>query len=106
MLTWFIASVSHGTVSYTHLDVYKRQILNPAPAQTLSATLLRHLYMITPNETEAEMISGVKITDEVSAKKAAQVIMEMGVQNVIVTLGSKGALIYCDSMVDMVPRCV
>lgn len=81
----------------------KRVILNPAPAQTLSATLLRHLYMITPNETEAEMISGVKITDEVSAKKAAQVIMEMGVQNVIVTLGSKGALIYCDSMVDMVP---
>ena len=71
----------------------KRVILNPAPAQTLSATLLRHLYMITPNETEAE----------VSAKKAAQVIREMGVQNVIVTLGSKGALIYCDSMVDMVP---
>ena len=52
----------------------KRVILNPAPAQTLSATLLRHLYMITPNETEAEMSSGVKITDEVSAKKAAQVI--------------------------------
>ena len=49
------------------------------------------------------MISGVKITDEVSAEKAARVIMEMGVQNVIITLGSKGALIYCDSMVDMVP---
>ena len=81
----------------------KRVILNPAPAQPLSAALLRHLYMITPNETEAEMISGVKITDEVSAEKAAQVIMEMGVQNVIITLGSKGALIYCDSMVDMVP---
>ena len=81
----------------------KRVILNPAPAQPLSAALLRHLYMITPNETEAEMITGVKITDEVSAEKAAQVIMEMGVQNVIITLGSKGALIYCDSMVDMVP---
>ena len=67
----------------------KRVILNPAPAQPLSAALLRHLYMITPNETEAE--------------KAARVIMEMGVQNVIITLGSKGALIYCDSMVDMVP---
>ena len=71
----------------------KRVILNPAPAQPLSAA----------NETEAEMISGVKITDEVSAEKAARVIMEMGVQNVIITLGSKGALIYCDSMVDMVP---
>ena len=63
----------------------KRVILNPAPAQPLAAALLRHLYMITPNETEAEMISGVKITDEVSAEKAAQVIMEMGVQNVIIT---------------------
>lgn len=81
----------------------KRVILNPAPAQPLSSALLQHLYMITPNETEAEMISGMKITDEASAKKAAQVIMEMGVQNVVITLGSKGALIYSDSIVDIVP---
>lgn len=81
----------------------KRVILNPAPAQPLSASLLEHLYMITPNETEAEMISGVKITDEVSACKAAQVIRGMGVQNVIITLGSKGALVYCDSTVKMIP---
>ena len=90
-------------VAKTAWEKNKLVILNPAPAQPLSAALLRHLYMITPNETEAEMISGVKITDEVSAEKAARVIMEMGVQNVIITLGSKGALIYCDSMVDMVP---
>lgn len=81
----------------------KRVILNPAPAQPLSAELLSRLYMITPNETEAEMISGVKITDEVSARKAAQVIRKMGVENVIITLGSKGALVYSDSMVELVP---
>ena len=81
----------------------KRVILNPAPAQFLSATLLQHLYLITPNETEAEMISGVKIIDEDSAYKAAQSILEMGVQNVIITLGSRGALVYCNSSVEMIP---
>ena len=45
----------------------------------------------------------MKITDEVSACKAAQVIRGMGVQNVIITLGSKGALVYCDSTVKMIP---
>lgn len=58
--------------------------------------------MITPNETEAEMISGVKITDQESAVKAARFLSEMGVQNVIITLGSKGALVYCDEGAELV----
>ena len=81
----------------------KKVILNPAPAHPLSAELLRRLYLITPNETEAEMISGVKITDESSACEAARVLSGMGVQNVIITLGSKGALIYCDGKSEIVP---
>ncbi|CAK7083427.1 MAG: Ribokinase [Parabacteroides sp.] len=81
----------------------KKVILNPAPAHPLSPSLLKHLYMITPNETEAEMISGIKITDEASAIEAAKVLVHMGVQNVIITLGSKGALAYCDKNVEMVP---
>ena len=81
----------------------KKVILNPAPAHPLSAELLRRLYLITPNETEAEMISGVKITDESSACEAAHVLSGMGVQNVIITLGSKGALIYCDGKSEIVP---
>lgn len=81
----------------------KKVILNPAPAHPLSPSLLKHLYMITPNETEAEMISGIKITDEASAIEAAKVLVRMGVQNVIITLGSKGALAYCDKDVEMVP---
>lgn len=80
----------------------KKVILNPAPAHPLSPSLLKHLYMITPNETEAEMISGIKITDETSAIEAAKVLVGMGVQNVIITLGSKGALAYCDKDVEMV----
>lgn len=81
----------------------KKVILNPAPAQPLSAELLSHLYLVTPNETEAEMISGVKITDEASANEAARVLSEKGVQNVIITLGSKGALVYCDGKSEVVP---
>ena len=81
----------------------KKVILNPAPAHPLSAELLRRLYLITPNETEAEMISGMKITDESSACEAARVLSGMGVQNVIITLGSKGALIYCDGKSEIVP---
>ena len=81
----------------------KKVILNPAPAHPLPADLLRHLYLITPNETEAEMITGVKITDETSAGDAARVLAGMGVQHVIITLGSKGALIYSDGKAEMVP---
>lgn len=80
----------------------KKVILNPAPAQVLSPSLLAHLYMITPNETEAEMISGVKITDEASALEAARVIAGKGVKHVIITLGAKGAFIYEDSVAKMI----
>ena len=81
----------------------KKVILNPAPAHPLPAALLRHLYLITPNETEAEMITGVKITDESSAGEAARALSGMGVQHVIITLGSKGALIYSNGKAEMVP---
>lgn len=94
------------TVEYVAEIAYrknKKVILNPAPACPLPSSLLQHLYMITPNETEAEMISGIKITDEISAGEAAKRISDMGVQCVIITLGSKGALVYQDSVVDIIP---
>lgn len=81
----------------------KRVILNPAPACKLTDELLGKLFLITPNETEAEMISGIKVTDELSAKEAARVIKAKGVENVIVTLGSKGALLYTGSIVEIIP---
>ena len=68
-------------------------ILNPAPARALSNKLLQNLYMIIPNETEAEILSGVKVTDWESARKAADIISAKGVDIVVITLGSKGALI-------------
>ena len=70
-----------------------RVILNPAPANTLSPELLNCIDIITPNKTEAEMLSGIKVTNIESAKKAAKAIYGMGVKNVVVTMGALGAVI-------------
>ena len=69
-------------------------ILNPAPAMAIKNTMLQHLYMITPNESEAETLTGIRVTDNVTAERAAQKLLERGVTNVIVTLGAKGAYLY------------
>ena len=71
----------------------KRVILNPAPAQVLSESLLRNLYMLIANETEAEFISGIQIVDMDSVARAADIICSKGVENVVITLGSKGAFV-------------
>ncbi|GAA4310415.1 ribokinase [Compostibacter hankyongensis] len=68
-------------------------ILNPAPAQPLDRELLQGVSVITPNKTEAEMLSGIAVHDVESAEKAARKIHEQGVENVVVTLGSLGAVI-------------
>lgn len=89
-------------VARTANEQGKRVILNPAPAHTLSAELIRNLYMITPNETEVEMISGIAIVDDQTAVRAAQRIIKMGVDNVVITLGSRGALICNDTTTEFV----
>ena len=70
-------------------------ILNPAPAAELPAELLDGLYIITPNRTEGQMLTGIEICDWESAEQAAQSLVGKGVQNVVITLGSQGALV-CD----------
>jgi ribokinase len=71
-------------------------ILNPAPApiEPLSTELMQNLYLITPNRSEASLISGIEVTDMESAQRAAKAIHAMGPRNVIITLGSEGSLIY------------
>ena len=68
-------------------------ILNPAPAAKLPRELYRSLEWITPNETEAELLTGVKVTDAKSAQKAVDVFVKRGVRHVAITMGSKG--VYC-----------
>ena len=68
-------------------------ILNPAPARKLPKSLYPLVDWITPNETEAELLTGVKVVDAASAAKAAGVLARRGVGHVVITMGSKGA--YC-----------
>lgn len=73
-------------------------ILNPAPAAPLSDSLLANLYALTPNETECRILCGVQASDD-DGRNAAT-LYGKGVQNVIVTLGDKGSMLYnADGMV-------
>ena len=69
-------------------------ILNPAPACALPAELFGCLSLITPNESEAELLTGVKVTDEATARAAAAALCAKGVGRVVITLGAKGAFVF------------
>ena len=71
----------------------KKVILNPAPAAKLSDELLKNIYAITPNETEAELLTGIKVTNEQSALSAARILNDKGVEIVIITMGAAGAFL-------------
>ena len=70
-----------------------RVILNPAPARPLPDELLQHVSILTPNESEAELLTGIKVNSEAAAAKAAEKLLARGVQTVILTLGARGALL-------------
>lgn len=70
-----------------------RVILNPAPAQPLPDALLKLVSVLTPNETEAELLTGVKVLDDASCDQAADILLSKGVKVVVITLGSKGAYV-------------
>ena len=80
-----------------------RFILNPAPARPLPDALLKRVSILTPNETEAELLTGIKVTNEATAAKAAAKLRSRGVQTVILTLGSRGAFIADDKGNQLVP---
>lgn len=94
------------TVEYVALTAAEhglKVILNPAPAQKLHDYLLRHLWLITPDENEAGILTGVKISNESSAEKAATELQRRGVKNVIITLGAKGAFVKADEFTGIIP---
>lgn len=73
-------------------ELNKYTILNPAPAVKLEDELIANVDLLTPNETELEILSGVEIECEEDILKAAKVMIDKGVKELIVTLGSKGSL--------------
>ncbi len=77
-------------------------ILNPAPAQPLPDRLLRLVTVLTPNETEAEALTGIRVTDDASAARAAARLRKRGVATVILTLGARGAFVAADGIAQRV----
>jgi len=72
-------------------ELNTRVILNPAPAAELSDAILKHVSLITPNETEAESLTGIVVTDELTAAEAADALHKRGIETVIITMGAMGA---------------
>ena len=75
-------------------------ILNPAPASEISKEFYKNIDFFTPNETEAEFYTGIKISNEREAKQAAVKLINLGIKKVIITLGEKG-LFYTDGKAEI-----
>lgn len=81
-----------------------KTILNPAPAlENVPEELLKVTDMIIPNETETEILTGIKVTDEASLKAAADHLHQLGIEAVIITIGSKGAFYDVQDRSGIVP---
>lgn len=80
-----------------------RVIVNTAPYQPIDDSFLEGCYLVTPNEVEAEQITGVPVTDLESADRAAEVFFRKGVQNVLITLGSRGVYVNSDGKSEIIP---
>jgi len=78
-------------------------ILNPAPAQPLPNRLLKLISILTPNETEAELLTGIKVTQEAAAARACAKLRSRGVRTVILTLGARGAYLADTGGQQLVP---
>jgi ribokinase len=81
----------------------KKIILNPAPAYPLTDRLLSMLDIITPNETEAEILTGIKVTDLHKAEEAACCLAAKGVKTVLITMGSRGVFCFFEGTGRIIP---
>jgi ribokinase len=78
-------------------------ILNPAPAQLLPKGMLKQVSILVLNETEAEILTKLKVTNITTAAKASQLLLRQGVHTVILTLGKKGAWVATNKIRQHVP---
>lgn len=82
---------------------HARVILNPAPAQPLDDELLARVSILTPNESEAELLTGVSVHDHAGAEKAAAALRGRGVETVLITLGAEGVFVADREFTGIVP---
>lgn len=78
-------------------------VLNPAPYQPIDPQILALADLITPNSTEAELLTGVVVDDVDSAKSAANELHRLGIKNVLITMGVEGALLSTNDGVSLIP---
>lgn len=94
------------TVFYTVQFAKKhgiRCIVNPAPAQAVKIENLRDAYYFVPNETEAEVITGLPVHSIDEAKKCASSLLQQGLRRVILTLGARGSLLAISEGAELIP---
>ena len=84
-------------------EMGKKVILNPAPARKIDDEVISKLHTLIVNETEAEILSGLKVDSDQAVKEAADKLLEKGPDNVIITLGAKGSYILNRAGSDFVP---
>ncbi|MEW6686286.1 MAG: ribokinase [Candidatus Edwardsbacteria bacterium] len=82
---------------YSAIELAKKYdkliILNPAPAKEIEPAFLSQIHVLTPNEHEVSILSGIDVKDEHTAKESAYALIDKGVENVVVTMGGSGTLI-------------
>jgi len=81
----------------------KKVILNPAPAQFLDDELLGCISIITPNESEAEILTGIKINTDKDIADAADFLLAKGIETVIITLGARGIYLATNNLKEFIP---
>lgn len=89
------AKIGHDAGNYV--------ILNPAPACELPEEIYQYISLIIPNQTEIALMTGMEARDEEGAANAVEVLRRKGVQDVIVTMGSKGSMVYHEGKAEFVP---
>jgi ribokinase len=95
-----------ATVEYAARKAFEngmKVILNPAPVEKLNDELLQHIWLLTPNETEAEILTGIEVTDTHSAYDASAVLIGKGVKNVVISMGAMGAYVRSESFTGIIP---
>jgi len=95
-----VATVEH--VANIASSGKRKFILNPAPAAKLGDELLKKISIITPNQKETEMLTGIRVIDPSSAKQAADLLHNKGVETVIITMGAAGAFVLHEEKYSMI----
>jgi len=97
------------TVEYAIAIAYEKDvpvILNPGPGRKLESRLIEKVSYITPNEAEAETLTGIKVTDDSSAQNAGEELLKLGAKTAIITMGKRGAMLVDSNTNELIPAFV